>query len=59
MDNKITYTEFNQQLTAFQEARLHGRILPKPDLRDVDLNSVPAEKRTLVEEMVKLLPEKK
>ena len=56
---KMSFEEYTRQLAAHKEARLHGRILPKPDLRDVDLDSAPPEKQGLLQEIVKTLPEKK
>lgn len=48
---KQTYDEYKKQLAAFQDGRRHGKHLPRPNLRDVDLNTVPPEKRGLVSEI--------
>lgn len=56
MENKITYDQYKRDLNAYREARFHGRILPKPNLRDVDLNSVEPGKRGLVAELMEREP---
>ena len=56
MENKITYDQYKKQLRDYQDGRRNGKILPKPSLRDVDLNSVEPEKRGLVAEMVEQEP---
>ena len=53
---KITYDEYKRKLAAHHEAFRHGKNLPRPNLRDVDLDTVPPEKRGLVAEMAQREP---
>ena len=56
MENKITYDQYKKQLRDYQEGLRNGKRLPRPSLRDVDLNTVEPEKRGLVAEMMEQEP---
>ena len=45
---KITYDEYHKRLDEYRAGLASGRRMPRPNLRDVDLETVPAEKRILV-----------
>jgi len=49
----MTYAEYHTQLKDHKRSLETGRpIVPAPDLLDVDIESVPPEKRGLVQELV-------
>lgn len=53
MSGKITYKAFNDQMKEHQRSfAAGGKRIPRPRLADVDLSSVPAEKRGLVKELL-------
>ena len=45
---KISYDQYKQQLAEYRDGRRRGKIMPKPNLRDVDLETVEPAKRGLV-----------
>ena len=53
---KITYAEYRKQLKAYQDGQQNGKALPKPSLRDVDLDTVEPGKRGLIAEMMEREP---
>ena len=56
MENKITYAEYKKRFRDYQDGWRNGKALPKPTLRDVDLDTVEPEKRGLVAEMMEQEP---
>lgn len=56
MENKITYAEYKKRFRDYQDGWRNGKALPKPSLRDVDLDTVEPEKRGLVAEMMEQEP---
>ena len=53
---KISYDQYKRQLADYRDGRRRGKIMPKPNLRDVDLDSVEPCKRGLVAEMAEREP---
>ena len=51
-----TYSDYNRELREFQDGRRQGKRLPKPNLRDVDIDTVPPEKRELIKELAEREP---
>ncbi|MBQ7695930.1 MAG: hypothetical protein IJT50_12505 [Lentisphaeria bacterium] len=48
---KISYDQYKQQLADYRDGRRRGKIMPKPNLRDVDLETVEPGKRGLIAEL--------
>jgi len=49
----MTYAEYHTQLKDHKRSLETGRtIVPAPDLLDVDITTVPPEKRGLVQELI-------